>query len=206
MMGLLGLVHLGVRIVIEDLLERRFQTDFGHPPWAAMTFLVETTQPYVVVGACLVACAALVPIDTNGEPRRLGWAGPASVVVSVVFELASYRYVEPLLETWGYRELTALELVLRGAANGLVLSALPVGLVLGASVLRRRAGSLVCAALGLLVAPLTLVTYRVDRDHRSLFIAFPLALLLAVGLPLAGVVANGIALARRSRAREHRSR
>lgn len=208
MVGLLGLVHLGVSVVIEEVLAHRFQSDFGHPPWAAMTFLVETTQPYLVVGICLVACAALVPFS-NGEPRRLGWAVPASVVLSVLFELASYRYVEPSLETWGYRELTALELVLRGAASGLVLSAVPVGVMLGAApALRRqhrRAGSIVWAAMGLLSAPLTLLTYRVDRDHRSFFLAFPLTILVATGVPLAGVVANVMGLRRRSPTREPRA-
>lgn len=219
MVGLVGLVNLGVSVVIEERLASRFESDFGHPSWAAMTFLVETTQPYLVVGACLIACAALVPFASDGEPRglALGWAVPVSVVVSMLFELAMYRYVAPLLETWGYRELTVLERVARGAACGLVLSALPVGVVVGSSAqrrrqrqrqaavhdvgrrgeLRRRAVSISCAALGLLVAPLTLLTYRVDRDHRSFALAFPFAVLLAVGVPLAGLVANGLAVARR---------
>src|SRR4051812_34832628 len=88
LVGLLGVASLVESVAIEDVLARRFATDFGHPSWAAMTFLVETTQPYLVVGTCLVVCAALVPFGSDGMPRRLAWSIPVCVVASVLFELA----------------------------------------------------------------------------------------------------------------------
>jgi hypothetical protein len=194
MLSLLAATQLCVVYIIDYQLELRFPTDFGHPSWAAMTFLIQTSQPCLVVGICLVAFGLLLPRSQDPSPKTMAWAIPASLAASSLFELLAYQYVEPAIESWGLRALSASELILRGAVNGFVLSAIPVGIVLTATRIlgrdsrtRRWLMSLVCV-LGAFATLLLSLIYRVDRHHRLIPMGFALTVALFAGGSLAGLV------------------